>query len=234
MKRLSIFLLAGATMGVSVLPAFADFTIIMKSGGRISVQTYREEAGIVKFQRFGGEIGIPKDQIQSILPASQTEKEELSISALEARPRQIQTSETPSPPALRELNDGPSPSQAKSRGDPAEEKEYQKKLADVTHKLEVAKQDYYNATQGGGTANNASNDGLKAWTMDLASRIHDSQKIQGGGGRQSTPPSPPYAPNYTPKEKELSTLRILIDALQKERDYLVQEMKSKNIQTDVP
>ena len=67
--------------------------------------------------------------------------------------------------------------------------------------------------------------------MDLASRIHDSQKIPGGGGERSTPPTPPYAPVYTPKEKELSDLRARIDHLQSERDALLQEMKSKNIPT---
>ena len=39
------------------------------------------------------------------------------------------------------------------------------------------------------------------------------------------------APVYTPKQKELSDLRIQIDSLQKERDALIQEMKSKNIPT---
>ena len=70
-----------------------------------------------------------------------------------------------------------------------------------------------------------------SWAMDLASRISDSQKVPGGGGASSTPPTPPYAPNYTAKEKELSDLRTEIDKLQKERDSLIQEMKSKNIST---
>jgi hypothetical protein len=42
------------------------------------------------------------------------------------------------------------------------------------------------------------------------------------------------APVYTPKEKELSNLRSQIDSLQKERDSLIQEMKSKNIPTATP
>jgi hypothetical protein len=67
--------------------------------------------------------------------------------------------------------------------------------------------------------------------MDFASRIHDSQKVPGGGGPISTPPSSPYAPVYTAKEKELSDLRTLIDRLQKERDGLIEEMKSKNVPT---
>ncbi|MGH7816957.1 MAG: hypothetical protein ACREOR_06175, partial [Candidatus Binatia bacterium] len=83
----------------------------------------------------------------------------------------------------------------------------------------------------GGTASNVSKEGFRSWAMDFASRIHDSQKIPGGGGPSGTPPAPPYAPNYTAKEKELSDLRTEIDSLQKERDSLIQEMKSKNIPT---
>jgi len=104
----------------------------------------------------------------------------------------------------------------------------------VTAKLEAAKEKYFNATQGGGTASNVSKDGMSSWAMDFASRIHDSQKVPGGGGPSSTPPASPYAPTYTPKEKELSDLRIEIDSLQKERDSLIQEMKSKNIPTGSP
>jgi hypothetical protein len=40
----------------------------------------------------------------------------------------------------------------------------------------------------------------------------------------------PYAPKYTTLEKELSDLRIEIDRLEKERNDLIQEMKSKNIE----
>ena len=36
-------------------------------------------------------------------------------------------------------------------------------------------------------------------------------------------------PVYTPRQKELSDKRIQIDILQKERDSLIEEMKSKNI-----
>jgi hypothetical protein len=69
--------------------------------------------------------------------------------------------------------------------------------------------------------------GLKAWAMDLASRIHDSQKTPGGG-------SPAHAPKYTAKEKELSNLRVQIDGLQKERDKLIEEMHNKKIATGLP
>jgi hypothetical protein len=108
-----------------------------------------------------------------------------------------------------------------------EAKDYKKRLGELTQKLELAKEEYYQATQGGGTGSNVSKDGLKAWAMDLASRIHDSQKTPGGG-------SPPHVPNYTAKEKELSNLRIQIDGLQKERDKLIDEMHIKNIPTGLP
>jgi len=70
---------------------------------------------------------------------------------------------------------------------------------------------------------------MRAWNMDFASRIHDSQNAPGGGPPAGTPPMQPYAPKYTPLEKELSDLRIEIDRLEKERNDLIQEMKSKNI-----
>ena len=70
---------------------------------------------------------------------------------------------------------------------------------------------------------------MRAWTMDFASRIHDSQNVPGGGPPAGTPLMQPYAPKYTPLEKELSDLRIEIDRLEKERNDLIQEMKSKNI-----
>ena len=111
------------------------------------------------------------------------------------------------------------------------DKEYQKRLAEATQKLETANREFFDATQGGGTASNVSKEGMLSWAMDLASRIHDSQRIPGGGGDTNSPPTPPYAPVYTPKERELSDLRAQIDRLQKERDSATQEMQSKNIPT---
>jgi len=211
--------------------AQAQHVIVLKNGRQITAQSYREEGTTVKIQGLGGEFGIPKDQIQSISKASQGERPGLNIIDLETTSRQTSIPQKPSLPPARDAKAPTSPAETRSAADVEEEKEYQKRLAEVTEKLEAARQDYFKATQGGGTASNLSKDGMKAWTMDFASRIHDSQKVPGGGGLASTPPAPPYAPNYTPKEKELSDLRIKIDDLQKERDNLIQEMKSKNIPT---
>jgi hypothetical protein len=206
--------------------AQAQAILVLKNGRQITVQSYREEGSMIKFTGLGGEIAIPKEQIETIQKVGQTDRPGLSITEMESAARRT-TPAAPQKPTPPPASSG----EPKAAPDLDEAKEYQKRLADVTFKLETAKQDYFTATQGGGTANNVSKDGLKSWAMDLASRIHDSQKVAGGGGASSTPPTYPYAPNYTAKEKELSDLRSRVDSLQKERDALVQEMKSKNLPT---
>jgi hypothetical protein len=211
------------------VPALADFTILLKNGRQITTQSYREEGSVIKISGFGGEIGIPKDQIRAISKVAQSERAGLGTTDLESSTRQPQIAQKPTVPAASNIKGDMRPSESEITIDAEEEKEYRKRLAEVTHKLEAAKEKYFNATQGGGTSSNVSQEGMKAWVMDFASRIHDSQKIPRGGGPSSTPPTPPYAPMYTAKEKELSELRTHIDNLQKERDALIQEMKSKNI-----
>jgi|SRR5688572_15155024 len=213
---------------------FADYTVVLKNGRRMTVQSYREEGGTIKVPALGGELGIPKEQIETILNAGQSEGQGLNISDLPISNRSSQSVQKPPPIASTNSKNAARPSDVTSGANVEEAKEYQRRLAELTQRLEVAKQEYYQATQGGGTASNVSKDGLKAWAMDLASRIHDSQKMPGGGGAQSSPPTPPYSPNYTAKEKELSNLRIQIDGLQKERDKLIDEMNIKNIPTGLP
>lgn len=211
--------------------AEAQYVLILKNGRQITVQSYREEGTSIKFTGLGGEIAIAKDQIQAIEKAGQSNRPGLSLPELEASSRQSgSVPQKPTPTPTRDITQPPSPKETAPVA-AGEEKEYQKRLADTTQKLAAAKEKYFNATQGGGTAANLSKDGISSWAMDFASRIHDSQKATGGGGASSTPPTPPYAPTYTAREKELSDLRIQIDSLQKERDSLIEEMKSKNIQT---
>lgn len=227
-----VFVAAFIGLNAWISLAQAQHVIVLKNGRQITVQSYREEGSMIKFVGLGGEIGIPKDQIQAIVKAGQTERTGLSISELETVSRQAATAPSkPVPSAPRAVTEPPSSAETQPLVDMEEVKEYQKRLAEVTEKLEAAKEKYFNATQGGGISANLSKEGIRAWTMDFASRIHDSQKTPGGGGPSSSPPTPPYGPNYTAKEKELSDLRIQIDGLQKERNALVEEMKNKNIPT---
>jgi hypothetical protein len=209
--------------------AEAQYVLVLKNGRQITVQSYREEGSMIKFGGLGGEVGLPKDQIKAILKAGQGDRSGLSISELETPPRPPAATPQKTPPAREASQRAADSTETKPTPDADEAKAYQKRLAEVTQKLETANREFFDATQGGSTASNASKEGMLSWAMDLASRIHDSQKVPGGGGDSSTPPAPPYAPVYTAKEKELSELRSQIDRLQKERDALLQEMKMKNI-----
>jgi hypothetical protein len=228
------FLFIVAFIGVSgwLDLAQAQHVIVLKNGRQITVQSYREEGSMIKFNGLGGEIGLPKDQIQAILKPGQSNRPGVVISDLERSSPQPATVPQKAPPAS-EPNAAPRPpSVGETKSIPSDEiKEYQKRLAEVTQKLETANREYFEATQVGGTDANVK-EGFRNWAMDLASKIHDSQKVPGGGGDSSTPPTPPYAPVYTPKEKELSDLRAQIESLQKQRDALIQEMKLKNIPTN--
>jgi len=223
-------------VSASALTAFADYTLVLKNGRRITAQSYREEGSTIKIHGLGGEFGIPKDQIQTILKGEQTEQRGLSISDLEASaPPSSAPAQEPAPMPARDAAQPSSPGEIEPAVNDEEKKEYQKRLAEVTQKLETAKQEYFNATQGGGSSSNVTKEGFQGWIADLGSRIRDSQNVPGGGGPASTPPMRGYeAPVYTPKQKELSDLRKQIDTLQKERDNLIQEMKSKNIPTGIP
>ncbi|MGH7774160.1 MAG: hypothetical protein ACREQA_18200 [Candidatus Binatia bacterium] len=62
---------------------FANYTIVLKSGGRITVERYWEERGMVKFYGLGGEIGIAKQQIQTILQDRSAEPQGMVLAAVE-------------------------------------------------------------------------------------------------------------------------------------------------------
>ncbi len=173
---------------------------------------------MVKIHGLGGEFGIPKDQIQAILKAGQTQQPGLSISDLEASARPSSApAQKPAPASSQDVAQPSSQGETKPAVNDAEEKEYQKRLAEVTQKLEAAKHDYFKATQGGGPSSSATKDGYRALTADLMSRLKD---------RRGASPS-----EYEPQEKELSDLRNQIDRLEKERDALIQEMQNKNYRT---
>lgn len=64
---------------------FADYTVLLKSGGRITVKGYWEEKGMVKFHGLGGEIGIAVDQIQAIVRAGETARQGMVIAAIKSQ-----------------------------------------------------------------------------------------------------------------------------------------------------
>ncbi|HET7007275.1 MAG TPA: hypothetical protein VFK65_17350, partial [Candidatus Binatia bacterium] len=61
----------------------AQYVIVLKNGRQLTVQSYREEGSTVKIQGLGGELGIPKEQIQSISKAGQNDRRGLNLNSLE-------------------------------------------------------------------------------------------------------------------------------------------------------
>jgi hypothetical protein len=215
MKIYRCFLLVSVLVASSTQPAIAQYTLILKNGGQIAVQNYREEGQMIKFYGLGGEIGLSKDQIQSIRRAGEGEHRSLSLATPETTfPQTSETGKSTPDAAKLESRASSSPEQMPAEGAVQEDQELYNRLKETTEQLEVARQQYFNATQGGSSSANVSKEGLKAWAADLSSRIKDSQKA---------PDS-----EYTPKMKELSDLRKRVEKLQKERDALVEEIKRKN------
>jgi hypothetical protein len=140
-----------------------------------------------------------------------------------------------------------------------EEKEYQKRIGEITSQLKAAR-DRYSAASGGSGGKEPtllnSEEAIKARTEDLNSRLRDAQYNPSGprdaGGVKLSTPSPftgappsvtelPPAevlrrvdsppPEYTQRERELSDLRSQISRLESERERLIQEMRRKNFNT---
>ena len=229
MRKFSSFV-ALAILGTWAGVVNAQYVIVLKNGRQLTVQSYREDGSTVKIQGLGGELGIPKDQIQSISKAEQNDRRGLNLNSLENASRSAPVAAKPSAgtPAKRPNDVSADSIDANSSVNAEEEKEYRRKLAEVTQKLESARKRYLEASSAGNTGAKFDKEGVRAWTADLAARIQDSQKA--GGGPDSTPLAWTFPAPYTPKAKELSDMRMDVEKLEKERNELIQEMKSKNIE----
>jgi len=201
------------------LPVSADYTLVLKNGRQITVQSYREEGKMIKFYGLGGEIGLSKDQIQTIRKAGDGERQDLSLPTPpvpSSRPSDVGQPSSDTPQAASKESAGPE--RTPGEDSVKEDLEQQKRLKEITEQLENAKQRYFTATQGGGTSAGATAAGYRASTADLMSKLKEKR-----GAADS---------EYEPQERELRDLRRTIDKLQKERDTLIQEMKAKSSATD--
>lgn len=255
------------TIGLSALALFcwataatAEYTIVLKNGRRITVQSYREEGGMIKAYGLGGEIGIRKEQIQSILEGG--EQPGIVSPKVESVP-----SGPPGKPGIEEKKGRPveppprvsSPEEELKEERAKEEKGYQDKLTEITAQIKALRDQYALATRGTASPEPGLLQGenaIKARTDDLMSRWRDVQHNPAGSpdagpmrletpspfaGQPSTvtelrpgEPGPEVdspPPPYTVKEKELSDLRNQLIQLQKERETLIEEMKQKGFET---
>jgi hypothetical protein len=180
---------------------FADYTLVLKNGGRITVQSYREEGGMIKFRGLGGEIGISKDQIRSILKGSATESPgfrppgaELTTSAPPSASRE-EKAKIDAKDAAKEKVQSPEEKLAEERA--KEEKEYQSKVKEITEQLKAAKDRYALATKGTSGPDPTllnTEEAIRARQDDLISRLRDRQYNPAGpsdaGGVKLSTPSP--------------------------------------------
>ncbi|MGE5820098.1 MAG: hypothetical protein ACM37Z_18890 [Deltaproteobacteria bacterium] len=157
-------------------PALADYTLLLKNGRRITVQSYRDEGSIIKFRGLGGEIGIGKDQIQSIEKVREAESGGLISPGSEAAPlsatRQTSTEERAATPRTEEKQLSPDEERAK------EEKEYQQKLIDLTDQLREVRDQYSESLRGTTSRDPSlltSEEEIKRLNADATSRRLDAQ-----------------------------------------------------------
>lgn len=106
-KSLLFFLILIVIFAWSEL-LFSEYTLVLKTGRRITVQSYREEGGMIKFYGFGGEISIAKQEIQSIVKAGEEEARGTFVGGAEAPSAADAPSETAEAGKEEKKADGPS------------------------------------------------------------------------------------------------------------------------------
>lgn len=212
-RKQLLFLVAGLLFGYPA-SLLADYTLVLKNGRRITVESYREESGMIKFQGLGGEIGISRDQIQSILKAGEPQSRGMSLLGTErsttggATPGQekLQASKAPTGKAKvegKEATPGQgqekilSPEEKLAEEKAKEEKEYQDKVRQLTDQIKAARDRYAMSTRGSSGPEPTllnSEEAIKARKDDLISRLRDAQHNPAGpsdaGGVKLLTPSP--------------------------------------------
>ncbi|MGH7926725.1 MAG: hypothetical protein ACREQV_02900 [Candidatus Binatia bacterium] len=232
------------------VPADAEYTLILKNGRRIAVQSYREEKGLVKFNGLGGEIGISKEQIQAIRQGDAVAPGDLDFTR-SAPPTHTTTD------ASAAAQEGAGRKALTAEEERAgEEREYQAKLKSLNDRLKAAQDSYAESIRG--TADSdpmqlVTEEQVKARQDDLTARFKDAQnnpsepapvKLLIPSPFSSLPPtvaevqpsgrsvSPFESPQtLTGREQQLLDLRNQTVELEKERERLINEMKQKNFLT---
>jgi hypothetical protein len=156
--------------------AQADYILLLNNGRRITVQSYRYEGSVVKFRGLGGEVGIGKDQIQSIEKVSEAESSRLKSPETEAAPppaaQKFPTQEGATTGPIEEKQLSPEEERAK------EEKEYQQKLSELTDQLREIRNRYAQSTRGTTSPDPSlltSEEEIKKLNDDATARRLDSQ-----------------------------------------------------------
>jgi hypothetical protein len=184
-RRTAWFALATTVFLCSPSLVSAEYTLVLKNGRRITVQAYREEGQMIKFYGAGGEVGIPRDQIQSILKAAEGEGRGLDLRGAPAADTPEPDSEVRKPsarPAQQTATDvgppGDETEQATERG-ANEAQDYRQKLEKITGQLKDAEDSYLSASRGSNSPEPSlldNDEAMRRRTDDLSSRLKDAQR----------------------------------------------------------
>jgi hypothetical protein len=241
MKRLFSFYPATAALLLYNLPASADYTIVLNNGREFNVEDFREDAGIIKFHGFGGEISILKNQIQTIRPAGEAK---LATEApIRSAPPKVAETRVPAPEgkktAPQSVAENPR-SEAKKITKPTvkEEDVYRELIKKIDDQLKELRSRYATETRGNAGSDPflfTTEEAFRGHQEDLLSRLRDAQyKAQGlpaGGEAQSPPFSTNPPPAYSEKQKLLSSLRNQLHELESERERVIAEMNRRDMDT---
>jgi hypothetical protein len=249
--RLAMSTISGSTAVALILyvatPAQADYVLVLKNGRQITVQSYREEGSMVKFTGLGGEIGISKDQIQTVREVGAEGTSGLNLREFE-RLQASSRPETESKPPAAERRSAAEENRAQ------EETEYQQSISDISDRIKEVRDRYSQAIRDTTSAEPSqlvTEGQVSARQDDVVSRFKDALqnpsepapvKLLESSPFSSLPPTTrevqptgrtvsPYdsPPVYTEKQQELLDLRNQASELEKERERLINEMKQKNL-----
>jgi hypothetical protein len=219
-------------------PVWADYTLVLKNGRRITVQDYREEDRMIKFYAFGGEAAVSKDQIQSIQKADPGEP---TLQQSQFQKPAVSPQQSAERPVTLE--------EEKAK----EEKEYQQKLLEVTARLKEARDRYSQLLRGTTSPEPTqlvTEEQTKAAQADVISRFRDatSKPSEPAPVRLLTPsPFSSLPPTITEEfpaarvpttyenlpvtetQREINEARNRAIELEKEREKLIDEMRQKNM-----
>ncbi len=221
---------------------FANYTIVLKNGRRITVKSYREEGEMIKVRGMGGEFGIGKDQIESIINPGADEERGMVVSdsnRIQPTVTRRQASKSTSPRNSGKVSER-EVQEKRAEASPAkgaEEATYLRRIKEKTDQLKQLTDRYAIATRGSSSPQPGLLEGkeaIRGRTADLQSRLKDAQRSRAVGASGRFPRVNVRPPTYSAKEKELSELRKQILQTEKERDALIQKMQQKNFGSGSP
>jgi len=196
---LSGLLIGFAVVFGSAAPLFADYTLILKNGRTVTVAAYKEEGDMIIFSSYGGEIGIAKKDVQSIIPAVEglatrqvsPQTEEVPAKPPELGPRGEKIARPGQEQGAQGMKDEPlatkekilTPEEIKAEERAEEERQYRTKVKEVTARIKALRDRFAVATRrtpGPEPSLLDSPEAIRARTADLNSRLKDAARTPAG------------------------------------------------------